>query len=1070
MTTSDQTYTLHLYHPRFAAGMAQMWNESDHQWPGTFTKGVPFDEQRILDWMERVEAIIKFVIEEDQTGKIVGYGDLWEETNRPNACYVALLNVHPEHQGHSLARRMLHEMVNWATENGYDKVTIGTWPANLKAMPLYKKVGFFWQPGTSVFMENYIPAVRQLPLAKAFFQRHDWYRTYQRELKQIEDEMRHPKTGDTKVYILRWVAEGDLLEAVFDRNGQRLTGLATNDFAAYARIGASEPAQGVTYPIEWEISNTTGERARTMTVSLFASGDPGIEITHRETFELAPGETRLLHATYRVSHDAPKFEVDNPEKITPRINTLLVLDGQVIEFGSGLRYRPPVEFSLSPDGIMLTPEQAKPVHVQLKNHTQQPLEVVVTLTPDPTFGADWHGKTLTVPPGGLAGLPLTITPARGGEIPLTFQASFSIEGQTITTPAKKLPLLALEPGGVAFGQDEDAIVVENEFFRLHLKRKGAWATLTDKVSKQRTAVLAEELGPPFVPWELEDTEYELHAAPQNGSVHLTARASSARFPGLVLTREMTLTASPLIAIRHRVVNTGLVSHEFQIRPSLEFNRYEEAHLTLPLCERLVQEHGAQFGGSPQDIPEDLARFAEMWLSYEENGQVAGVIWPASTEKVIRQWETFLFTPKTTLAPQRVFESDPYHLYCGPGDWRAVRQTWARLNNQALEPASPKRHFEVELAPTPLITLNDDLETCLKLTSTRKLPLTGAVTLTAPEGWQVSTNGASTNSHEFPISELTYEAPVEFPVRLIANTPVPGAYNGHLHLSTQRFDHAQPFTLIRLGRGNDVQITSSEHEGFELWHIANGQTTWEVAPAFHGGIISWRETANASVSAPNHLLTSFPQEGEIGWMKPFFGGLRPTLHNPKEGRGWPSKLHTETFTPSQVEACDARGLPWQGVRLSADLQKETFRGLRAELEYLTLPGSNVLKFVFRLVNQTSAYREAEPGLLIFTNVDGAHQNTILHNAELHRKRTDQMTWLIAHGWAAAENPKTGRALTLIPASGQKRSQLIDFGNDGGHMHIFHTTQVKPDSTTELVAYLALASSVEQARRYASLETL
>ena len=218
----EQTYTLHPYHPRFAAGMAQMWNESDHQWPGTFTKGVPFDEPRILEWMERVAAIIKFVIEEDQTGKIVGYGDLWEETMRPGACYVALLNVHPDHQGHSLARRMLHEMVNWATEHGYDKLTIGTWPSNLKAMPLYKKVGFFWQPGTGVFMENYVPAVRQLPLAKTFFERHNWYRDYQRDLNQIEDEMRHPKTGDTKVYTLRWAADGDLLEAVFDRNGQRL--------------------------------------------------------------------------------------------------------------------------------------------------------------------------------------------------------------------------------------------------------------------------------------------------------------------------------------------------------------------------------------------------------------------------------------------------------------------------------------------------------------------------------------------------------------------------------------------------------------------------------------------------------------------------------------------------------------------------------------------------------------------------------------------------------------------------------------------------------------------------------
>ncbi|NUM43141.1 MAG: GNAT family N-acetyltransferase [Anaerolineales bacterium] len=1063
MTSSEQTYTLHPYHPRFAAGMAQMWNESDHQWPGTFTKGVPFDEPRILEWMERVAAIIKFVIEEDQTGKIVGYGDLWEETMRPGACYVALLNVHPDHQGHSLARRMLHEMVNWATEHGYDKLTIGTWPSNLKAMPLYKKVGFFWQPGTGVFMENYVPAVRQLPLAKTFFERHDWYRDYQRDLKQIEDEMRHPKTGDTKVYTLRWAADGDLLEAVFDRNGQRLAGLATNDFAAYTRIGDSEPAQGVTYPVEWEVSNTTtGDRARTMSVSLFASGDPGIEVTHRATFDLAPGETRLLNSTYRVAHDAPKFEVEDHERLVPRLNTLFVVDGQVVEFGSGLRYRPPVEFSLGPNGITLMPGQAKTVHLQLKNRTQHPLEVAVTVIPDPTFGVNWTREHITVPAKGQAGLPITLTPTRGGEIPLTVQASFTIEGQAITTPAKILPLLALEPGGLAVGREEDAWLVENDFFRLHLKRKGAWATLTNKTTRQRTVLFAEEIGPPFVPWELEDTLYDLHAAHENGAIRLTARAASARFPGLVVTREMIVTATPLVAIRHRVVNTGSVSHEFQIRPGLEFMQYEHAQLTLPLRERLIQEHGSMFGGAHHDIPEDLARFAEPWIAYEENGQVAGAIWPASTEKVTRNWEFFLFTPKQTLAPQEVFESDAYHILCGPGDWRVVRQTWARLTGKSIEPVTPKRHFEVELTPNPLLTLAEDVHACLKLTNTRKLPLTGTVKVTAPEGWQVSSNGASTQSCEVPFADLTHETPVEWPVRF-HGLPQPGAFEGHLHFNTQRFDHTQPITILRLGRGTDVHITPSTREGFALWQINNGQTAWEIAPDFHRGIISWRETGQDT----SHLFTSFPQDGELSWMKPFFGGLRPTLYDPKEGRGWPGKLHTETFTATPVEGSDMHGLAWKGLRLIADLQKENCRGLRAELDYLTLPGSNVLKFVFRLVNLTSTYHIMEPGLLIFPSVDGDREHTTLHNAELHRKRTDQTAWVISDGWAAVENTETGRTLVAIPASGKKQSQLMDWGNDGGNMHIFDTTELAPNATAELVVYLALAGSLEEARRYGAL---
>jgi hypothetical protein len=45
--------------------------------------------------------------------------------------------------------------------------------------------------------------------------------------------------------------------------------------------------------------------------------------------------------------------------------------------------------------------------------------------------------------------------------------------------------------------------------------------------------------------------------------------------------------------------------------------------------------------------------------------------------------------------------------------------------------------------------------------------------------------------------------------------------------------------------------------------------------------------------------------------------------------------------------------------------------------------------------------------------------------------------------------------------------MDWGNDGGNMHIFDTTELAPNATAELVVYLALAGSLEEARRYGVL---
>ncbi len=216
-----------------AAKLAVMWNESDDQWPGTFTDGVPFTAQRVSEWMERETGLAMWVIDDPDQERIVGYGSMWDEADKEKTCDVALLNVHPAYQGKSLARRMLTRMVDQAIELGYEQMTIGTWPGNLKSVPLYKKVGFFWTPDTNVHMDNYVPLIRQLAVARGYFERHDWYTTFRRELQQVEDEQRH---GEQKVYRYHWAENGDSLTVLIDREAHAITALETERFAAYAEL------------------------------------------------------------------------------------------------------------------------------------------------------------------------------------------------------------------------------------------------------------------------------------------------------------------------------------------------------------------------------------------------------------------------------------------------------------------------------------------------------------------------------------------------------------------------------------------------------------------------------------------------------------------------------------------------------------------------------------------------------------------------------------------------------------------------------------------------------------------
>ena len=1101
MTTTEKSYSLHEYAHRFDAGLAQMWNESDDQWPGTFTDGVPLTDARVAEWMDRVEAIIKFIVVEngsqngsgENTNKVVGYGDLWNTAVRPGSAYVALLNVHPEHQGNSLARRMLVRMVNWAVENNYDRITIGTWPANLKAMPLYKKVGFFWKPGTSVRMENYLPAVRLHPLAQEYFNKHDWYKTYRRDLKQVEDEMRHPCTGNLKVYILRWEDDGDMIEAVFDRNAQTLTGFETNAWAAYARAGEGEPAQGVSYPFEWEIVNKSNVP---LPVTIAARGEEGIQITNRKTFTLQPGERKVTQATYRVAPDAPKYR-DHEDLPTPKITTKLEIGGQTLELGTGLRYHPAVEFSLHPQATTLLPGKSQTVHLQLRNRAKLPLTGQATLNLPEGLTADWTSHEFTAPAEGFAGIPLTITAKQGGFFPLEVQAMFEDAGSTITTQPKRLPVVALAPGSLAAGEGDKELILENDYFHLTAKAKGGELEIWNKATGRQEAQLMEEIGPAFRPWDLHEQEYDLHLhTPGDGTAKAIMTVRSTRFPGFVVGREISINASPLFQVRNWVSNkTNETREGLQVCPFFLVRNENDSTITVPLRERLIHEHASQYSTAESDLPKEPERYAEDWLAYERLDNALAVIWPAKGIKQIdAEWgRHFFYFDLPALAPNETRHLAPLHFYVGPGSWQTVQNSWRQLRGTAHErfpdapPDNAQSNLNISFEPGVLITLGNEITADLQISTTRDYKLTGDAAIHPPSEW-------NTDPDRVTIPNLDRDTPIRETVTLSAANPRVGAYAGDIRFQSQLIDRVQPFTILHLGdTAQSVTLETFEQDGFTLWQMDNGHHQWTLAPAYHGGIIAWHdsgqhpEQSNGDIlrlrkasaqNAPviqskdaeqgtNHLLTSFPEDGELSWMKPFFGGIRPILHQPDEG-GWPGKLHTETFTASPVEAPDKRGLPWKGLRVTTELTREAFRGLRVELDYLTLPGSNVLKAVFRLVNETPIYRAVQPGFLNFFQVDGTHKNSALYTPDFHRKRTPHMSWGVSGPWAVIQNPDTGRAIVTINPAGWKRIVTMDWGSFGVHMDVHENTHILPESTYELTAYFALANSVEEAMLYGTLD--
>ncbi len=1071
-------YPIEPYNHTHDAGLAVMWNESDQQWPGGFTRGVPFTAERIADWMDKQVTIIRLVVRAPG-GAVVGYGSLWNEPSQPGrSCYVDLLNVHPGYQGRSLCRRMLTQMVDYATEHGYQRMSIGTWSANLKAVPLYKKVGFYWKPNTSVSMENYIPLLRQLPILRDFFAQTDWYAHHSRPLQQVEDEQRHPKTGAMEVYLCRWARpDGESIEAVIDRKAQTITGLETKDFAAYAQVGESKPAQGLRYPITWEITN---KRSTPLPVRLAASGDAQVQVEHAENFTLAAGETRTMTASYRCAGDAPRLEISPwRPKPTPQITTQLVIDEEELTLGSGLHYQPAVEISLHPSPVSLIPGLAQTVLVQVKNQLDRPLQGELQIVSADGLTNSWQRQPFNAEAQGYASAPLQLASEQEGTAKLALVASFQDGDQLITTAPQALPVLVRNLGSlVATEHHPDpattTIYAENDFFYFGCEQREGRLWLHNKAGQEYHINLAETLGPPYTPNEFEQRDYQISLDQAASRLSVSCTIASNNFPGLTLGREVIVTTSALVQVRYWLQNAGVVAHTGKILTTVNLpdNFATNAQAALPRRERLITAMSNAMPEAEGDFPKQPAGLAEQWGAYSMQGQVHGVVWSqAISEHEWRPWFFDLYSAEWNIPAGDRVALSPLYLYCGPGDWRVVRRLWQQLNGQTEQaqldnrsmptPADPQ---QATLTPNPALTLGDRVTVQLLADNLRKQPINGRILLTPPAGWSV-------DPAEFAVEELQQDKVLTAVVQLTGENPPVGPATGAMTFQTTGFDSVQPFTILRLGDARQqVQISQERTGDHELWQIDNGRMVWSIAPHYHAGLVAWRERG----STVNHLWSAFPNEGEFEWMKPWFGGLRPLLNG--NGGGWPGKFHQEQFVASEIERIDPAGLPWRGVRVSTEIQQQKpLQGIRAEIDYLTLPGSNLIQARFRVINNAPIYRQAwnpSSAFMLYGQVDGSYAKTVLYGESplvgpVQRKRTAYSQWLHVANWAALVNPETGRALSVVATNAPEGITLLDSGARGGHLLVNQSNILAPNATNELVLHMALVDSLAAARQYAGL---
>jgi ribosomal protein S18 acetylase RimI-like enzyme len=966
--------TITLYSPEMAEAVALMFNDFNELWPGGFGGGIPYDADRVHDFLDQTSAVAD-LIALDEHGKPVGYCGLYPHWREEDAAFITIIGVVPRVKGHKFGRRLLLHAFDLAGERGFRRVDLGTWAGNLDAVPLYKKTGLYWVPETNVYMQNFLPGLRQIPLAQAWFAKHpDWYACYQRELAQAPDD---ELVDGMAVYTYRFQSGEDTLLGRVDRYGWGIceveSQLDGRRIGLKTRLEAHNILVGISNALTIIVDNGTSEE---LTAALSVEAFKGLhwQAPFPLTVVVPAGQTRAIRQNFLIDQSAQTYRSLEPSAL---IRTRMILNGQVVELATGGKIQPAVELINHQGYQMIHAGSPARVYLDIKNNANQVLHGDVAWFVEGQAAA-MQAVPFELTPKELSGLALCLPPADGPDQAVTtLHASPSVETEAgkMEMPVFRFPLVPDQPELTAaiFENDRRRMRLLTDLVDVQVELEGGNISFGSRDLPGLRRPAHFHPGPPYGMGP-DSTLLFTHTFEANhGSALLFLSAESRQFPGLRIQKYLR-TAPGRKEIEHWVVLTNINSRsDLAIggrmstsgNDGISINAFGAAARSFtPLDGRVVVCDAQLPLMNDNMLPQDPNRWPESWSAVESlaHGDLAAWFWQPSDLEKIKMRNGMLSSLE---AASRLLKPGAsrtiFHLWYGFGfnSVEEVRLRW----NQWVGKKEFSRHEYIRVEAThpvqarwveqPVLERGQKNLGALALDFISLYPLRGSLRLALPDGWEgvfLPESGAQADA--IPMPDPSPGEPTSIQVALTVPAQELRSHAApRLHLSGE-FEMDFPLPVL-LASSKKVEINEQELEGRPVYTVDNGVLQFRVMADLGGGMIRLRDAQGRT-----YLDDNFPHIKPHLFLPHHVGGLQPLLFTPDAGQAF-----TELETV-QAEAVHA-GL-WQGVRVAWNCQHQTeLFGQDFSITYLTLPGSEIIRI--RFSHHNASPRRVEWVGAFFTNL-------------------------------------------------------------------------------------------------------
>jgi len=320
------------YSHDYAQLVADMWNKSNSSWGND--ESVKTKEEVISS--ENSSGNLKTYLAFDND-EVVGYCSFSEYKHDEGASYLPLLNVTPEYHGKKVGKALILKVLEDAVKSEWQRFDLYTWSGNIKAMPLYKKCGFFWEKkNDTVHLMNFIPYMFQTEALNEYTSQIDWYKDSIREIDMDQDGF---LSNGFEYY--KYHFKNDITELVleFEKTGRGLRLIDTPDYKIEMKLDKNEYVINNDYEVTFEIENKSGKE-----LNVRVEGMNNKNISFKINSELSVTESRIVKGKFNVGSIKKEQEKG---KTHPVVEANVYINGKLANFKMGIEPQFPVQLKLS---------------------------------------------------------------------------------------------------------------------------------------------------------------------------------------------------------------------------------------------------------------------------------------------------------------------------------------------------------------------------------------------------------------------------------------------------------------------------------------------------------------------------------------------------------------------------------------------------------------------------------------------------------------------------------------------------------------------------------------------------